>query len=169
MLGYLPLYLREIGWPATGADGALAAFHGTSTIFVVPLALLSDRLGSRKVVLIAATLMTTIGVGLLSIAQGPAVWVSVAVAGIVRDGFMAILITMIIETKGVGVTRAGTAVGLVMAFSRLGGLISPLFGNSLADIDLSLPFILWAALAPMALFALYFVKEEKTTKETISQ
>lgn len=164
MLGYLPLYLREIGWPATGADGALAAFHGISTIFVVPLALLSDRLGSRKAVLIAATLMTTIGVGLLSIARGPAVWVSVAVAGIVRDGFMAILITMIIETKGVGVTLAGTAVGLVMAFSRLGGLISPLFGNSLADIDLSLPFILWAALASMALFALYFVKEEKATR-----
>jgi len=161
MLGYLPLYLRGIGWSATSADGALAAFHGISTIFVVPLALLSDRLGSRKAVLTAATLMTMVGVGLLAIARGPVVWVSVLVAGMVRDGFMAILITMIIETEGVGVTRAGTAIGLVMAFSRLGGLISPLAGNSLADIDLSLPFIFWAALAPVALFALHFIKEKR--------
>ena len=169
MFGYLPLYLREIGWPATGADGALAAFHGISAVFVIPLALLSDRLGSRKAVLIAATLMTAIGVGLLSIARGPAVWLSVAVAGIVRDGFMAVLITMIIEIKGVGVTRAGTAVGLVMVFSRLGGLVSPLLGNSLADINPGLPFVFWAALAPMALFALYFVKEDKARKPMIGQ
>ncbi len=169
MFGYLPLYLREIGWPATSADGALAAFHGISAVFVIPLALLSDRLGSRKAVLIAATLMTAIGVGLLSIARGPAVWLSVAVAGIVRDGFMAVLITMIIEIKGVGVTRAGTAVGLVMVFSRLGGLVSPLLGNSLADINPGLPFIFWAALAPMALFALYFVKENKARKPIIGQ
>ena len=169
MFGYLPLYLREIGWPATGADGALAAFHGISAVFVIPLALLSDRLGSRKAVLIAATLMTAIGVGLLSIARGPAVWLSVAVAGIVRDGFMAVLITMIIETRGVGVTRAGTAVGLVMVFSRLGGLVSPLLGNSLADITPGLPFVFWAALAPMALFAFYFVKEDKARKPMIGR
>ena len=164
MLGYLPLYLREIGWPATGADGALAAFHGISAVFVIPLALLSDRLGSRKAVLIAATLMTAIGVGLLSIARPPGVWLSVAVAGIVRDGFMAVLITMIIETKGVGVTRAGTAVGLVMVFSRLGGLVSPLLGNSLADITPGLPFVFWAALAPMALFL--SISSKKTGHES---
>ncbi|MCK4245801.1 hypothetical protein KAX14_01040, partial [Candidatus Bipolaricaulota bacterium] len=99
-----------------------------------------------------------------SIARGPAVWLSVAVAGIVRDGFMAVLITMIIETKGVGVTRAGTAVGLVMVFSRLGGLVSPLLGNSLADITPGLPFVFWAALAPMALFL--SISSKKTGHES---
>ncbi len=76
---------------------------------------------------------------------------------------------MIMETKGVGVTRAGTAVGLVMVFSRLGGLVSPLLGNSLADIDPGLPFVFWAALAPMALFAFYFVKEDKAREPMIGQ
>jgi NNP family nitrate/nitrite transporter-like MFS transporter len=161
MLGYLPLYLREIGWSAAGADGALAAFHGISLLFTIPIALLSDRLGSRKAFLATATLMTTVGTGLLSIASGPMVWVSVIIAGIFRDGFMAIFMTTIIELEGVGAAYAGTAMGFVMIFSRLGGLISPPLGNSLAEIDLSLPFVYWAYIAAVALLGFYFVKEER--------
>lgn len=160
MLGYLPLYLREVGWTGVGADGALAAFHGISLMSTIPLAFLSDRLSVRKPVLIAATFMTIVGVGLLSIADGTMVWVSVALAGIVRDGFMAIFMTMVIETEGVGATHAGTAMGMVMIFYRLGGLLSPPLGNSLAALDLGLPFIFWAVLATVAFFGFYFVKEE---------
>ena len=107
----------------------------------------------------AATVMITIGVGLLSIVDGPLVWGPVIMAGLVRDGFMAISMTMIIETAGVGAAYAGTAMGLVMIFSRLGNLISPPLGISLADIDPSLPFIFWAALAAMGFFGLYFTQE----------
>jgi cyanate permease len=56
-LGYLPLYLRGIGWPEANADGALALFNLVSMICVVPIALWSDRLGSRKKVLMAAMFM----------------------------------------------------------------------------------------------------------------
>ncbi len=159
MLGYLPLYLREIGWTAASADGASAAFHGVSMMFVIPIALLSDRIGSRKAILFAATLMTAIGVGLLSVAGGTLVWASVIIAGIARDGFMAVLMTMIMETDGVGATYAGTALGLAMTLSRLGSFISPPLGNSLAGINPGLPFIFWAALAAIALFGFRFVKE----------
>ncbi len=159
VLGYLPLYLQEIGWTVASADGALAAFNGVSMIAVIPIALLSDRLGLRKVVLFAATLMTAIGVGLLSVVGGTMVWVSVIIAGVVRDGFMAVLMTMIMETEGVGATYAGTAIGLVLTLSHLGMVASPPIGNSLADVNLSLPFIFWAALATAALFVFYFVKE----------
>ena len=47
MLGYLPLYLRDIGWTAAGADGALATFHAVSIVGTIPLALLAGRLPSR--------------------------------------------------------------------------------------------------------------------------
>jgi len=160
MLGYLPLHLREIGWTGASADGALAAFHATSMVGVIPMALLSDRLGSRKAVLFAATLMTVIGVGLLSIADGTMVWASVIIAGIVRDGFMAVLMTTIIEIDGVGATYAGTAMGLVLTLSRLIAFLSPPIGNSFADINLSLPFIFWAALAAVALLCFYFTMEK---------
>lgn len=158
-LGYLPLYLRGIGWPETFADVALAAFHGVSLMAAIPIALLSDRLGSRKGVLIVATLMIFTGVALLSLPGGIFVWAAVIIAGFARDGFMAILMTQIIELKGVGTMYAGTAMGMVLVFSRLGSLISPPLGNSLADSHLALPFVFWAVLALVGLLFLYFVKE----------
>jgi len=163
-LGYLPLYLREIGWPASRADAALASFHAISLVSVFPLALLSDGLGSRKTLLAMATLMTVAGVGLLAVADGALVWVAVLMAGAVRDGFMAIFITMVTEQDGVGAAYAGTALGLTSTLSRMGGLIAPPLGNSLASYGLRLPFVLWAAMALAGFAALYLVKEEEKEK-----
>jgi cyanate permease len=159
MLGYLPLYLREMGWSPATADSAVASFHWTSMMTAIPIALLSDKIGSRKAVLFVATLMTAIGVGLLSVASGPWVWFAVILAGMVRDGFMAILITMVTETEGVGATYAGTAMGLVFTLSRLSSFASPPIGNSLAVIHPGFPFVLWAGLACIALCGFYFVVE----------
>ena len=159
MLGYLPLYLREIGWTAASADGAAASFHGASLIAAILIALLSDKLASRKAVIFVAMLMTTIGVALLSVVSGPMVWLSVIIAGIVRDGFMAVFFTALIETEGVGATYAGTALGLIFTFSRLGEFASPPIGNGLANINSDLSFIFWASLAAVALVASFFLKE----------
>ena len=159
VIGYLPLYLRDVGWTTASADGTLAAASAASTMVVIPVAFLSDKLGSRKIVLLAAVLMTAIGVGLLSVVNGAMVWVSAIVALASRDGFVAVLFTMIIETRGIGAVYAGTAIGLAMALSRVGSIISPPLGNSLASANPSLPFIFWAALGAMALVSLYFVKE----------
>ena len=51
-LGYLPLYLRNEGWEPGAADSALASFHFASLLFTVPFALLSDRLGVRRPLLL---------------------------------------------------------------------------------------------------------------------
>jgi MFS family permease len=160
-LGYLPLYLREVGWTPATADSALATFHAFSMVFAIPIAGLSDRLGIRKAFLIVTALLVSVGIGLLSFAAGLMVWISVIMAGIFRDAFMAIFMTTITETEGIGPARTGTAVGLVMAFSGLGSFFAPLLGNSLADIDLSLPFVFWAALAAAAMVTFAFVKEGK--------
>ncbi len=158
-LGYLPLYLRGLGWPAVSADGASATFHTMSLIFVIPIALWSDRLGSRKKVLMATALFIITGIGLLSIVDGIMVWFAVGLAGLVRDGFMGVFTTLIIETEGVGATYAGTAMGLVAAFSGLGSLVAPPLGNSLAGVAPSLPFIFWAALVVMSFFGLCRTQE----------
>ncbi|MFC1871314.1 nitrate/nitrite transporter [Chloroflexota bacterium] len=46
--GYLPLYLRESGWQPIQADGVFTVYNLAATAGVIPLALLSDRLGKRK-------------------------------------------------------------------------------------------------------------------------
>jgi len=145
-LGYLPLYLRSLGWSANLADVALSTFHLMSLIFVLPIALLSDRLGARKKIVLVMSAMIVTGIGMLSVVNGPGVWFSVTLAGMVRDGFMALFITMVVETDGVGPRFAGTATGFVMIFSMLGSLIAPPIGNTLATINPGLPFLFWAGL-----------------------
>jgi cyanate permease len=161
MLGYLPLYLREEGWPAAGADGTVAAFHGVSMLGAIPLALISDRLGSRKIVLIPAVLITTASVALLSGAHDQTVWLFVILPGLFRDGFMAIILSMVIEVKGVGAAYAGTAAALVLAVSQLITFVGPPLGNSLAGFHPGLPFVFWGALALVTPISLYLVKEQR--------
>ena len=161
-LGYLPLYLRRIGWPDTLADVAMATFHGISLVATIPVVMLSDRLGSRKGILMAGTVTTAAGVALLSLSPGNLVWVAVIIAGLLRDGFMGVLMTWILELEKVGTRYGATAIGMVLLFGRLGSLVSPPLGNSMADFNLALPFIFWAALALMGLLCLYFIKEEES-------
>lgn len=156
-LGYLPTFLRGAGWPGPLADSALATFHATSLIFAIPVALLSDRLGIRRQILLVAGLIIATGIGLLAMVSGPAVWVTVMFAGMVRDGFMGVYMTYIIEQPGVGARWAGTAAGLTSTLSMLATAIAPPLGNSLAAISPNLPFVFWSALAFMGAAGLYYM------------
>lgn len=167
LLGYLPTYLRDIGWEAIRADGALSSFHTISMIFVLPIALWSDRLGSRKYLLLIATLMIVLGTALLSFANGGWIWMGVLLAGSVRDAFMAIFITMVMQTDGVGPTYAGTAIGLTMAISGVGNMIAPPLGNSLADIWPGAPFVFWALLSVMGMVCLSLVRHGSLSTDSI--
>jgi MFS family permease len=159
MTGYLPLYLREQGWSTASADGTLAVFYGVSTICVVPLSSLSNRLGSRKAILFPALIMALICLVLLPVVDGTLIWILLILSGIFMDGFMAITATMIMETEGVEPKDFGTAFGITLTISQVGGVIAPPLGNSFASLNPGLPFIFWAALAAVALFTLAPIKE----------
>ena len=49
--GYVPTYLREIGWDAASADTAMTVFFFCSLLGVVPISHFSDRLGNRRLVM----------------------------------------------------------------------------------------------------------------------
>jgi MFS family permease len=159
MTGYLPLYLRDKGWPVAGADGSLAAFYGVSSVTVVPLSLLSDKLGSRKPILFAGLIVTVICFSLLPVVDGNAVWLLMVISGMSMDSFMAICTTMLLETRGVGPEYSGTALGIVFTITQIGSVVSPPVGNSLADTNLGLPFVFWAGLSIIAVFTLALCKE----------
>jgi cyanate permease len=159
ILGYLPLYLRQSGWTVATADGALAAFNGVSTLGAIPLALLADRLGLRKVVLFPVLFVTVAGVTLLPLVGDAMVWVLMIMLGVARDGFMAVCLTMSTETRGIGVVYAGTAVGLTQTLLNVGSFAAPPLGNSLEQVNANFPFFLWAAFGLLALVAFCFVKE----------
>ena len=159
LLGYLPLYLRDLGWPTATADSTLASFHAMSMVAAIPIALFSDRLGARKGVLMVAALLITTGVGLLAVVQGAVIWPAVLMAGVVRDGYMALTMTAMMEVKGVGARYAGTATGFLMALMGIGTVLAPPMGNSLAVFGLSVPFAFWAGLALLGFGAYWLVRE----------
>jgi MFS family permease len=94
--------------------------------------------------------------------DGALVWVLLILSGIFMDGFMAITATMIIETEGVRPKDFGTAFGITLTISQVGGVIAPPLGNSFASLNPGLPFIFWAAISAVALFTISPIKERKT-------
>ena len=160
LLGYLPSYLRLMGWAGPAADSVLASFHGASMIFAIPIAVLSDRLGARRPLLLVAALMIAAGTGLLAVVHGPWIWPVILLAGMVRDGFMAVLVTQIMEVKGVGAAFAGTATGLVIGCASLASVLAPPVGNSFARFSPSTPFIFWSALALVGFLGFYWLQDE---------
>jgi predicted MFS family arabinose efflux permease len=148
LLGFIPLYLQGLGWEVASTGGVMAVFNVASMICVLPLTIWSDRSGKRSRILLGAALMIAFGIGALSLASGAAIWVLMAMIGSVRDGFMGIYFTRVTESRGVGSTYSGMAIGFSMVFIGIGNLIAPPLGNSLASQTLpGAPLIFWAAMA----------------------
>jgi ACS family glucarate transporter-like MFS transporter len=162
LLGYLPLYLRDLGWEPAIADSTLASFHAASLICAIPIALLSDRIGSRRGVLMAAALLIGTGTGLLGLASGVLISVAVIIAGMARDGFMAITMTAAIEEKGVGARFAGSATGLNISLMGIANVFAPPTGNWLAQFDSGLPFLFWASFVFLGFTAYFFLQKPAT-------
>jgi len=159
MSGYMPLYLREQGWTPASADVAMAFFYGASMLCVIPLSSLSDKLGARKAFQVTALIVTLICFGLLPVVDGMSLWVLMILSGAFMDCFMAIMVTMVLETEGVGPEDYGTAIGFLLTIAQVGSIVSPPLGNSLASLNTGLPFIFWATLSGAALFTLTPIKD----------
>jgi nitrate/nitrite transporter NarK len=164
LMGYLPLYLRSIGWTPPLADSAITVLSAVNCAGVVPMVFLSDRLGRRKGVLIFSVIIMSLSLVLLPIADGPALWVLLGISGFLRSGAPALFNVLILEIEGVGSTYGGTAIGLASMIGMFGAFFGPPLGNSLADLNLGLPFIFWALLSALALPGLFFVKERGRLK-----
>ena len=120
---------------------------------------MSDKIGSRKLILYIGLIVALVCVGLLPIVEGGMIWVLMLLAGIFMDGFMSLIVTMLLETEGVGPIYSGTALGIVFTIVHIGSVGSPPLGNSLESISQEAPFFFWASLSIAALVTLSFIKE----------
>ncbi len=159
LMGYLPLYLRDRGWSNVAADASLAVYNAAGTAASVPLTLMSDRLGKRKAILVPSLVISTLGIGLLGFTSGAPFWLVVVVTGAFRDMIWAMAATMTVESEGIGPGYAGTAVGIVHAFTRFGYTYAPAAGNALAEVMPGAPFLFWAGLCFVGLIFFALAKE----------
>lgn len=166
--GYIPTYLKNLGWSVGSADNVLAVFYAISTLFVVPVSFLSDRIGARKPVLLVGVVLSAVSVAFIPFVNDAGVWILMMVAGFLMDGFMALFTAMLLETEGVGPALSGTAIGVVFTISQLGSSVSPPIGNALDSFGGHWPFIFWALLGAVALVPFMFVKETGRRLKKIS-
>ena len=161
--GYLPSYLSGLGWSETSSDLAMTVLVGASLVTNIPIGLLSDRLGSRKRVLVPILILLAATRALIPFASGAGIWVLVALNGLVSGCFFPLTNTLIVETAGVGKKYAGTAIGIASTLGMLGQTIFAPAGNAFARINAGLPFIVWAVLSGAIIFCFFFIKEQRQT------
>ena len=156
LVGYVPTYLREIGWAAVDADSAIPVFFLASLIGVVPISQLSDRLEDRRLVMTVGTSMMTLGALIMYVASDNywAVILAMAIGGLCFDSFMALMGASITEVRGLDMALVGSALGFGGMLQNLGGALLPPIGNTLSVFSLNAPFLLWAACGLFATLAL---------------
>jgi len=159
-IGYLPLYLRNIGWTPVSADSAITVVNGMFAIGAVPMVLLAGKLKAQKGVTIFSISSLALTLALLPFLHGLGVWLILVIGGLGRSGLSSLVIVMLLETKGVGSTYGGTAIGLSSTISMVGAFLAPPLGNSLASISQGSPFIFWACLAALGIPPLLFLKSK---------
>jgi predicted MFS family arabinose efflux permease len=166
VVGYVPTYLREIGWAAIDADNALTVFFLSSLIGVIPISYISDRMENRRVVMIAGTFMMSMGVMLMFFAGSTlwAVFASMVIAGFFFDSFMATKSASITEIDGLDMTMLGSALGFAGMIQNISGTIIPPLGNMLSTVGLNVPFLLWSASGLVAMTTLIVTFKRKRSK-----
>jgi len=166
--GYLPLYLRNAGWEPALADSAMTVFSGIGVLGVIPMVLYSDKIGSRKAVMIFATVVLALSIGLVPVVGKTGIWVLLVIGGLIRTGVTSLANTMLFEIKGVGGTYGGTAIGLTNTLGMLGAFAASPVGNSFSAFNNDMPLFFWALLAAIALPLLLMVKETGSKPESVS-
>ncbi|OGO19037.1 MAG: hypothetical protein A2Z15_06855, partial [Chloroflexi bacterium RBG_16_50_11] len=119
LIGYLPLYLRNIGWTPASADGAITAFSAVMSLGSIPMVLLSDKLKSRRGVFTLSIASLVVGLALLPFVSTAGIWIIIVMTGFLRSGAGSLFNVMIFEAKGVGSAYGGTATGLANTVSML--------------------------------------------------
>ncbi|MEM7133828.1 MAG: MFS transporter [Chloroflexota bacterium] len=160
--GYLPLYLKEIGWSPVLADQTLATFFLVSLIGVIPLSLLSDRARSRRIFMVVSIAVMGIGVLSFSIVDGILIWIALIVSGFFFDAYMSIHQAAAQEVDGIGYEYVGTALGFMATLREAGGFLSPPIGNALAEYGLSTPFVFWGIMGLIGSAILWQLPRKET-------
>ena len=144
-LGYTPLYLRDLGWDVVKADSTLSYFFLASLFLAMPLTIWSDRVGRRRPFLFVTVLI--IGAGTLLLAIGTELWIvlGLVASGLMFDAFMGIHQAAVLDLPDIG-AYTGSALGLLVMFREIGGIVGPPIGNALVQFGPSTPYYFWGGI-----------------------
>lgn len=146
LLGILPRALTEGGLPPARVGVAVATWLGIAGVANGFGPWLSDRIGRRRPLFLAGAAVAGFALGAFAIAPPGASLVCLGVAAIGGGCIAPLLFAIPAELPGVGPTRAGAALGLLMLIGQAGGFLLPTITGAIAQ-GVSIP----AALGVLAI------------------
>ena len=130
---WLPEILRSGGMEASAAG----LWSGVPTAIGIAGALLIPRYATpprRFAILFALSLSTGAGALMLLPAGVPALVAAVILQGVARGSLIAVMILVLMETRGVDPRHTGAAVGLFFSAAEIGGVLGPLAIGAASDL-----------------------------------
>lgn len=164
---WAPSLLRERGLTLAAAGFWTALGTGIGAVIALVISGVT-RSGRRVFTMIALLLLSSAATLSLSLVDGMASVPPLMVANWVRQPMMPILSLLVLETRGVGSMRVGSAMGLFFAAAEIGGFGGPFLIGLLRDTTGSLAWgvVSLTIAAALMVFVVPFVKETKERPET---
>lgn len=161
MVGYLPNYLKNIGWEPASADSTVTVLALMMCLGSIPMVVLSDKLHTRKGVLMLSLGGLAVALFLIPFVNPTGIWLLIIMSGFLRAGAGSLFNVIIFEDPAIGATYGGTAIGLANSIAMIGAAAAPPLGNSLAQYGEGMPFLLWASLAAASTLMLLLFNKKK--------
>ena len=139
---WLPEILRTGGM----APDVAGIWSAVPTAIGIVGALLIPRLATpprRFAILFGLSLCAGLGALMLLVAGTPALVVAMILQGIGRGSLIAVLILVLMETRGVDPRNTGAAVGLFFSAAEIGGVLGPLAIGAASDLTGGFDTGLW--------------------------
>ncbi len=160
---WLPTLLTDDGMSVTIAGNWVSAAIVAGAISLVLIPLVSTY-GIRRFVMGSMLLASSLsGLGLVFF-DGTGQIISVMAWSIARSPIIAVSMLILMDTKGVGKAKMGTAAGLFYAVAEVGGFSGPFILGAVRDITGNLDIgVVSISLATMALIALMKLVRESAS------
>ncbi len=147
---WLPDAYVERGWSESSAGALIGVFNVLTVAPVVLVALLSDRLGSRRPYLVGAAIAFV--VGLVGFAALPdAAWLWVVVGGLGVGSMFPLVMTLPLDAEE-RPDRVGALAGMMLGFGYAFSAVAPLVLGAVRDATGSFEAVLWVIAAFGAIF-----------------
>lgn len=129
LLGLLPRALMAFGFEITEVGAAVAGWLACAGVANFAGPMVAERVG-RSTVIITGSIIAGTALALLALLPSHPAWL-LGVAAMGGGSFAPLLLTYPLQIEGIGMAKAGAAIGLLTLVGQLGGFILPVAASAL--------------------------------------
>ena len=169
LANWLPkiLQLKGMTPDLAGFSTAILNVFAILGCFLIPR--LSQIMGSKKSTISVLLFVQGLAILAIGMADGPILWTALALDGVIKGGYMPLLIVILMEMPEVGAKRMGIVGGLYFAVGEIGGFGGPFILGLLRDTTgLFLSGIVFLAVVCEAMIVLAFLLKVETQSAQVN-